>query len=99
MADILLRNLPVIIAVAVAVAGAIILAKLGYKKQAKAIVLYLVARAEQEWGGGTGEIKFAAVTDALFEKLPAAKFFLTSRTVSSIIEDAVKRLKVYLASE
>lgn len=93
------QNLPVIITAVVAVIGAVVLAKLGYEKQAKAIALFLVARAEQEWGGGTGEIKFAAVAEALFEKIPAAKFFLSEKTVSVIIENAVDKLKKYLAEK
>ena len=78
----------------------VILARKGYKKEARAIALSLVAAAEERYGGGTGEIKYSAVASALYGRLPAAaRILLDEKTISSIIEEAVKKLKKYLSSE
>lgn len=96
MTDIILS---IVILTALA-AGILLLYRFGCVKQAKAILLSLVTEAEEKWGGGTGEIKFSAVAEALYEKLPsAAKFLLSEKTIASLIESAVERMKEYLASE
>lgn len=100
MLEFLSEYAPVIIAVAVLAALIIILAKKGMKREAKAIVLSLVAAAEQRFGGETGEIKYSAVAAALYERLPsAARILLDEKTISRLIEDAVQKLKKYLSSE
>ncbi len=100
MLEFLSEYAPVIIAVAVLAALVIILAKKDMEREAKAIVLSLVAAAEQRFGGGTGEIKYSAVAAALYERLPsAARILLDEKTISYLIEDAVKKLKKYLSSE
>ena len=81
---------------AAAIVCAIVLISRGYKDRAKSILLSLVATAERVWGAGTGEIKFSAVTEALYEKLPFVKLFLSKRTLSCLIEEAVTTLKKYL---
>lgn len=79
------------------VAALVIMFRKGYKTQAKSIVLSLVAAAEKRWGGGTGEIKYAEVVSALYEKLPSfARLLLDKTTISNIIEDAVTKLKEIL---
>lgn len=92
------NNLAVIIIAAVAIIGAIVLARFGYKKEAKAILLFLVASAERKWGSGTGEIKFSSIVASLYEKLPAfARVLLGQKTVTVLIEEAVTKLKDYLS--
>ena len=81
---------------AAAVVCAIVLVSKGYKERAKSILLSLVAAAEREWGSGTGPIKFSAVTEALYEKLPFIKIFVSESTLSYLIEEAVQTLKKYL---
>lgn len=100
MLEFLSEYAPVLLAVAVLAALVIILAKKGMEREVKAIVLSLVAAAEQRFGGGTGEIKYSAVAAALYERLPsAARILLDEKTISYLIEDAVKKLKKYLSSE
>ncbi|MBQ9511252.1 MAG: hypothetical protein IJR55_06125 [Clostridia bacterium] len=84
---------------AAAVVCAFILIKRGYKQRAKDILLSLVAAAERKWGAGTGEIKFSSVIGAIYEKLPFVKLFLSEKTLSTLIEDAVDALKKYLYGE
>lgn len=61
-----------ILVCAIFIAAVVILARKGYKKEARAIALSLVA---------------------------AARILLDEKTISSIIEEAVKKLKKYLSSE
>jgi len=87
-----------IIASALIVGAAVLLFYKGYKKQAKAIVLSLVAAAELKWGSGTGDIKYSEVASALYGKLPAfAKLVISETAISKIIEDAVSKLKEHLS--
>ena len=95
MTDIVLS----VIFVAAAAVGIILLFRSGCVRQAKSILLYLVTQAEEKFGAGTGEIKFSAVADALYEKLPsAAKFFLSEKTIASLIESAVSKMREYLSA-
>lgn len=85
--------------IVIAVIGLIVLVKRGYSYYAKQILFYLVTKAEAEFGGGTGQLKYAAVTTWLYEKLPAiAKFILTPKTIDVLIEEAVQQMKKYLTS-
>ena len=45
-----------ILVCAIFIAAVVILARKGYKKEARAIALSLVAAAEERYGSGTGEI-------------------------------------------
>lgn len=76
----------------------ILLTKSKYSAVAKRILLSLVVAAEEKYGGGTGEIKFSYVAEKLHDKLPLlAQLVLTERDISSLIEDAVTRMKDYLS--
>ena len=71
-----------------------------YRDKAKQMLLSLVIAAEEKFGGGTGEVKFSAVADALYDKLPpAAKFLISEKTIASLIEGAVTKMKEYLSAE
>lgn len=96
MTDIILS---VVFLAALAV-GIALLYRFGCVRQAKTILLHRVTEAEEKWGGGTGEIKFSAVAEALYDKLPsAARFLLSGKTIASLIESAVERMKQYLSQE
>lgn len=78
----------------------IIMVKKGYTKYAKQICFYLVCEAEAKFGGGTGTLKYAAVTSWLYDKLPAVcKFFFTEKQIDKLIEDAVSLMKDWLVSD
>ena len=98
MIEFIKENYIVIIAAAVLAAVLVIMAKRGYGKQAKAIVLSLVAQAEERYGGKTGEIKFSSVSAALYDKLPGlARLLLSKEAIARIIESAVVKLKEILS--
>ena len=61
--------------------------------------LYIVAKAEDEWGSDMGQVKFAEAYTYLKSKYPIITFFLPQVTVATIIEDALKKLKAILASK
>lgn len=86
-----------IIAVVVFVAICAILIKKGYSKYVKQILFYLVCEAEQQFGSGTGTLKYAAVTAWVHERLPAiVKIFLTEKEIDKLIEAAVAEMKQWL---
>ena len=79
------------------IAACVLLVRRGFTPYVKKMLFYLVTEAEQEFGGGTGELKYAAVTTWLYERLPSiVKFFFTPKQISGYIEAAVKELKEYL---
>ncbi|MCK9444548.1 MAG: hypothetical protein M0Q14_08485 [Tissierellaceae bacterium] len=91
-------SLLVIAIVVIVMVIVMVLVKKGYSNYAKQILFYLVTKAEAEFAGGTGLLKYAAVTTWLYDKLPAlAKFVLTQKTIDSLIEEAVQQMKRYLA--
>ncbi|XCH79077.1 MAG: phage holin, LLH family [Candidatus Dehalobacter alkaniphilus] len=93
----LMANWDSILFVVVALVVLLVLLKKGYKARVAEVLFYLVTKAEQELGGGTGELKFAAVTTWLYEKLPAiAKLIFTKKQLDAMIEAAVTRMKEYL---
>ncbi len=73
-------------------------AKGKYRKIAKRILLFLVVSAEKKYGGKTGEIKFAAVADALHDRMPGiVQFLFTENDIANMIEEAVTEMKRILA--
>jgi hypothetical protein len=93
----LIANWDSVLLVIVFVVGMLVMLKMGYIKQVRHILFYLVTEAEATFGAGTGTLKYAAVTTWLYEKLPTvAKVVLTAAKVDELIEDAVTRMKVYL---
>lgn len=76
-----------------------VLIKLGYEKQVKQMLLALVSKAEQIYGGGTGQLKFSAVAQWVWERLPSvARMFITASDLEKWINEAVEEMKKYLAS-
>lgn len=76
----------------------IVLVRKGSSEYVKQMLFYLVTRAEAEYGSGTGDLKYAAVTTWLYERMPVIlKFFFTPKQVDTLIEDAVTEMKEYLS--
>lgn len=86
-----------VLAVLVVAVALLFVAKGKYRKVAKQILLSLVLAAEKRFGGGTGEIKFAVVADALYERLPfIVQILFTEKDISRMIEEAVEKMKEIL---
>lgn len=76
----------------------IVLVKRGATSYVKQMLFYLVTKAEAEYGSGTGDLKYAAVTTCLYERMPAIiKFFFTAKQIDAMIESAVQQMKEYLS--
>lgn len=90
-------NIAVVLVMAALVLACVLLLRTKYKAQAAQILLYLVTQAETQFGGGTGQLKYAAVSAWLYERLPAiAQLILPVKVISSLIEEAVIKMKEYL---
>ena len=98
MIEFIQANLASIIVVIIAIIGLLVLYKLGKKDTVKKIVLALVVQAEKTLGSGTGELKYAMVIDAIYNKLPSIlRFLFTKKEIDMFIEEAVIKMKEVLS--
>ena len=97
MFDFIVANWDSVLVVILFVLFLLALVKRGAIKQVNEILFYLVTEAEAQYGGGTGALKYAAVTAWLYERLPAiVRLLLTTKQIDLLIENAVLRMKKYL---
>lgn len=91
------ENLNILSAIGLVIVALVVVGVLlfkGKKEEAKKIALALVIEAEQKFGAGTGSLKFAYVTGAIYPKLPIAlRLFITEASLNQIIEESVDLLK------
>ena len=98
MIEFIQANLASIIVVAIAIIGLLVLYRLGKKDTVKKIILALVVQAEKTLGSGTGELKYAMVIDAVYNKLPLIlRFLFTKKEMDTFIEEAVSKMKDILS--
>ena len=73
--------------------------KNGKRETVKRIVLSLVVQAEKSLGSGTGELKFAYVTEKVYYYLPSlVKVLFTKKEIDGYIDEGVQVLKSILSS-
>ena len=54
----------------------------------------LVTKAEKEFGGGTGKLKLAAVSDWIYQRIPAVlKLLFSEKDIEKLIESALEEAK------
>ncbi len=71
-----------------------VLIKRGETKILKNILFKLVTQAEREFGSGTGTLKYAAVSDWLYQRMPAVlKFLFTEKDIDNMIEAVLAEAK------
>ena len=76
----------------------VFLCRKGTTPYVKKMLFYLVTEAERHFGAGTGELKYAAVTTWIYEKLPSiVRFFFTTKQIDKLIEEAVNEMQEYLS--
>lgn len=86
-----------ILVVVLFIVACIILVRKGSAGYVKQMLFYLVTQAEAEFGSGTGDLKYAAVTTWLYERIPViVKLFFTAKQIDALIEAAVEQMKEYL---
>ena len=72
----------------------VVLIKRGETKILNKILFNLVTQAEKQFGGGTGSLKLAAVSDWIYQRIPAVlKLLFTQKDIESMIEAALVEAK------
>lgn len=90
----LLANWDSILVVVGFIVVVVVLIKRGETKILKNILFKLVTQAEKEFGSGTGALKYAAVSDWLYQRMPAIlKFLFTEKDIDNMIEAVLAEAK------
>lgn len=98
MLEFIKANLYDILTVIVFVVGCVFLVRKGYESKVKEMLFYLVCKAEELYGSGTGELKYAAVVTWIYEQLPPImKLLFTTKQIDAYIEATVLQMKEYLS--
>ena len=90
----LAANWDSVLVVVVFLAVVVVLIKRGETKILKQILFNLVTQAEKQFGSGTGSLKYAAVADWIYQRIPAVlKLLFTSSDIEKMIEAALEEAK------
>jgi len=90
----LLANWDSVLVVLAFLALIAVLIKRGETAVLKKILFGLVTKAEKEFGGGTGKMKLAAVSDWIYQRIPAVlKLLFSEKDIEKLIEDALEEAK------
>ena len=86
----LAKNWDSVLVVVAFLALVVVLIKRGETKILKQILFNLVTQAEKQFGSGTGSLKYAAVADWIYQRIPA---LFTSSDIEKMIEAALEEAK------
>ena len=90
----LAKNWDSVLVVVAFLAVVVVLIKRGETKILKKILFNLVTQAEKQFGSGTGSLKYAAVADWIYQRIPAVlKLLFTSSDIEKMIEAALEEAK------
>lgn len=90
----LAKNWDSVLVVVAFLALVVVLIKRGETKILKQILFNLVTQAEKQFGSGTGSMKYAAVADWIYQRIPAVlKLLFTSSDIEKMIEAALEEAK------
>lgn len=90
----LAKNWDSVLVVVAFLAVVVVLIKRGETKILKQILFNLVTQAEKQFGSGTGSLKYAAVADWIYQRIPAVlKLLFTSSDIEKMIEDVLEEAK------
>ena len=90
----LAKNWDSVLVVVAFLALVVALIKRGETKILKQILFNLVTQAEKQFGSGTGSLKYAAVADWIYRRIPAVlKLLFTSSDIEKMIEAALEEAK------
>ena len=90
----LAKNWDRVLVVVAFLAVVVVLIKRGETKILKQILFNLVTQAEKQFGSGTGSLKYAAVADWIYQRIPAVlKLLFTSSDIEKMIEAALEEAK------
>ena len=90
----LAKNWDSVLVIVAFLAVVVVLIKRGETKILKQILFNLVTQAEKQFGSGTGSLKYAAVADWIYQRIPAVlKLLFTSSDLEKMIEAALEEAK------
>lgn len=90
----LAKNWDSVLVVVAFLAVVVVLIKRGETKILKQILFNLVTQTEKQFGSGTGSLKYAAVADWIYQRIPAVlKLLFTSSDIEKMIEAALEEAK------
>lgn len=90
----LAKNWDSVLVIVAFLAAVVVLIKRGETKILKQILFNLVTQAEKQFGSGTGSLKYAAVADWIYQRIPAVlKLLFTSSDIEKMIEAALEEAK------
>ena len=90
----LAKNWDSVLVVVAFLALVVALINRGETKILKQILFNLVTQAEKQFGSGTGSLKYAAVADWIYQRIPAVlKLLFTSSDIEKMIEAALEEAK------
>lgn len=90
----LAKNWDSVLVIVAFLALVVVLIKRGETKILKQILFNLVTQAEKQFGSGTGSLKYAAVADQIYQRIPAVlKLLFTSSDIEKMIEAALEEAK------
>lgn len=90
----LAKNWDSVLVIVAFLAVVVVLIKRGETKILKQILFKLVTQAEKQFGSGTGSLKYAAVADWIYQRIPAVlKLLFTSSDIEKMIEAALEEAK------
>ena len=90
----LAKNWDSVLVIVAFLALVVVLIKRGETKILKQILFNLVTQAEKQFGSGTGSLKYAAVADWIYQRIPAGlKLLFTSSDIEKMIEAALEEAK------
>lgn len=90
----LAANWDSVLVVVAFLAVVVVLIKRGETKILKQILFNLVTQAEKQFGSGTGSLKYAAVADWIYQRIPSVlKLLFTSNDIEKMIEDVLEEAK------
>ena len=90
----LAKNWDSVLVIVAFLAVVVVLIKRGETKILKQILFNLVSQAEKQFGSGTGSLKYAAVADWIYQRIPAVlKLLFTSSDIEKMIEAALEEAK------
>ena len=91
---VLAKNWDSVLVIVAFLALVVVLIKRGETKILKQILFNLVTQAEKQFGSGTGSLKYAAVADWIYQRIPAVlKLLFTSSDIEKMIEAALEEAK------
>ena len=90
----LAKNWDSVLVIVAFLAVVVVLIKRDETKILKQILFNLVTQAEKQFGSGTGSLKYAAVADWIYQRIPAVlKLLFTSSDIEKMIEAALEEAK------